>query len=478
MVKYATVSGFCIPTILPQSSMPIDPRIFRAYDIRGRAHDQLTIEGCRLIGQAFGNTVAELYGSDHPRIVLGRDARTHGRELANAAIEGLLTAGCHVFSMGETPSPLNYFTICARGLDGGVQVTTSHNPKEDNGLKLQVRGAEAFSGEDLQTLRKRIEHGILREGLGELEETDAVAPYLAAIGEKFSGAGAGRKVVVDAGNGIAGPVYCRALRRIGCEVIELHTEPDGTFPNHPADPSKRETLAELQAKVRETGADLGFGFDGDGDRLGVVDETGAVRSADEVLLLLAQDLLSRHPGSPVVFTVSNSGILETEIARFGGRPVMTKVGHSFVEHAMREHGALLGGEQSGHFFCSEDYYGFDDALVASMRMLKAAGATPLSELLAAFPRVFQAPERRPHCPDDRKAEVIARITTHFAKSHPVNTLDGVRIDFGEGAWAGIRMSNTSPCLSVCMEARSPEKLTEVEHEVLAHLKTYPEVTEL
>lgn len=465
----------------------IDPHIFRAYDIRGKAHSQLSTDACRQIGRGFGTVLRRLYKKDHPEVVVGRDARTHGPELEAAVIEGLMMAGCRVLMIGPTPSPLNYFTICERKLDGGVHVTASHNPKEDNGLKLQIRGAEAFSGESLQELRSLIEAGDFLPGKGTREEIDAVTSYKELLTRTFKNAGKGLTIVVDAGNGIAGPVSCDVLRGVGAEVIELYTEPDGAFPNHPADPSKHETLRDLQAKVKDVSADLGIAFDGDGDRLGLVDERATIWPSDHVLLLLAQDHLSRHPGKPVIFTVSNSGILQTEIERWGGKPMMCKVGHSYVEHAMREHGALLGGEQSGHFFCAEDYHGFDDALVAALRVLSILNdpnpnpnpnpnpSPTLSSRISSFPTVYQAPELRPHCPDDAKGRVIAAITGHFAKSHPVITLDGARIDFGDGAWAGIRQSNTSPCISVCMEARSPEKLKTVQEEILEHLKTYPEI---
>jgi phosphomannomutase/phosphoglucomutase len=453
----------------------IAPEIFRAYDIRGKAHSQLSEDACLLIGKGFGTVLRRRYKVDHPTVAVGRDARTHGPALETALIEGLLSTGCTVLTIGDTPSPVNYFALCHAHLDGGVQVTASHNPKDDNGLKLQLRDAEAYSGDDLQALREQIERQDFLTGVGSQKSFDAVTPYLTFLKTSFGTAGQGLSVVVDGGNGIAGPVNCRALRAAGATVAELYTEPDGEFPNHPADPSKHSTLRELQDLVKKTGASLGFAFDGDGDRMGLVDEKGAICSADEILLLLAKDHLSRHPGSPVIFTVSNSGILQTEIEKWGGKPVMCKVGHSYVEHAMREHGALLGGEQSGHFFCGEDYFGFDDALVACLHVLRIVheSGKPLSDLMAAFPRVYQVPELRPHCPDDQKAEVIASITKHFSQDYPVLTLDGARIDFGEGAWAGIRQSNTSPCISVCIEARSRAKLTDIEAIVLAHLKTYP-----
>ncbi|MSR67308.1 phosphomannomutase/phosphoglucomutase [Candidatus Peribacteria bacterium] len=469
----------------------IDPRIFRAYDIRGVAGTQLTEEACLQIGFAFGQVLLEKYGKEHPKptVVVGRDARTHSPGLQAEVMKGLIAAGCEVFDIGQTPSPVNYFTICTKKFDAGMQITASHNPKEDNGIKLCTRDADAFSGPDLQDLRSRIEKtsvfpSLLGGGASGGGRLDTLTPYITHLTKLFANVGKGKKIVVDGGNGVAGPCYCEVLRKVGCEVIELYTEPDGTFPNHAADPSKHATLKELQAKVLDENADCGFAFDGDGDRMGLVDEKGQIVTADQTLLLLAQDHLSRHNNAPVIFTVSNSSLLETEVTKWGGKPVMCKVGHSYVEHAMREHKALLGGEQSGHFFCGEDYFGFDDAMVAGLRILAilakpSAGSHvsrhALHDWIANFPIVFQSPERRPHCPDDKKAEVVGLATEHFQKMYPTTTLDGARIDFGDGAWAGIRSSNTSPCLSICIEARSEKKLKEVEEEVLEEVRKYVEV---
>lgn len=455
----------------------IDPHIFRAYDIRGTVPEQITPEVCRIIGQAYGTELRSLYGLDHPRVVVGRDARTHGPEMMEAVVEGLMAAGCAVVEIGQTPSPMNYFAICAEGFDGGVQITASHNPSQYSGLKLQVREAVSFSGDDLQRLLLRIQNEEFSEGEGSRESLDILPSYLEKLSEIFSNL-RNMKVVVDYGNGIAGPAYTQCLESLGCEVIALYKEPDGTFPNHPADPSQLDTLKELQSKVLEVEADIGLAFDGDGDRLGVVDEQGVIRSPDEVLLLLAKDHLSRNSKGTVVFTVSNSSILDTEVRKLGGTPVMCTVGHSYVEHMMEKEGSLLGGEQSGHFFCAESYYLYDDAIVTALRLISILDheGHSLSSLLETFPKVFQAPERRPQCSDDKKTEIIERVKEHFIADYPVNTLDGARIDFGDGAWAGIRQSNTSPCISICAEARTPEKLKEVEEIVLGHLGGYEEVT--
>jgi len=454
----------------------IDPRIFRAYDIRGKAHEQITADACEKIGHAFGNELKKRYKKDHPTVVVGRDARTHSPEFMNACIKGLIASGANVRDIGMTPSPINYFTICDQGFDGGMQITASHNPKEDNGIKLQTREAEAFSGEDLQRLRETIENGKLKMGNGgSVTKYDAVPPYIARLTKMFGAIGKSVKIAVDAGNGVAGPVNCQVLRAIGCEVTELYTEPDGNFPNHPADPSKYSTLKELQSVVRSEKLHLGLAFDGDGDRLGVIDEKGQIVTADQLLLLFAEDHLQRNPGATIVYTVSNSSLLETEVRKWGGNPAMCKVGHSHVEHAMREYGSHLGGEQSGHFFLGEGYYGFDDALVAALRLIAISKGTSLSSLIDRFPKVFQAEERRPACADDKKISVVEGATKHFQEKYPVVTLDGARIDFGDGAWAGIRYSNTSPVLSICIEAQSQQKLDSVEREVLDHMRTYKEV---
>lgn len=455
----------------------IDQRIFRAYDIRGRAHEQLTAQACRTIAHAFGTELRERYGKEHPTVCVGRDARTHGPEFLDAVIAGLMDAGCIVSNIGETPSPVNYFTVVTQEFDGGMQVTASHNPGHDNGLKFKGQHGEDFAGEKIQDLRKRIEAGKFLNGKGELKTLDAIHSYVSFFKDLFEGVGEGMRVAVDAGNGVAGPVYCDILRAVGAEVTELYTEPDGTFPNHAADPSKRDTLRDLQQIVKSEGLIAGFAYDGDGDRMGLIDETGTIRNADEIILLLAKDHLSRFPGAPVVFTVSNSGILKTEIEKWGGKPVLCKVGHSAVEEAMHAAHAKLGGEQSGHMFFGEDYFGFDDAIMATMRILSIIRDlnAPISAICAEFPKVHQAQERRPYVADEHKGRIIEHVTAHFSKSHEVLTLDGARVEFGDGSWAAIRQSNTSPCISICMEARSPEQLQEMEAIVLGHMKNYAEI---
>lgn len=460
-----------------QQNHTVDPCIFRAYDIRGKVPEQINPDVCRSIGQAFGSQLRVRTGEAHPRVAVGRDARTHGTELERATIDGLVATGCQVLRIGAAPTPVNCATVIARRLHGGIQVTASHNPPEDNGLKLYSIGAASFAGSDIALLKEHIAANDLLIGTGSVEELDAETPYRESLAALFPSVAAGLHVVVDGGNGIAGPLACSVLRRLGASVTPLYIDPDGTFPNHSADPSRHETLADLVRIVRKTQAHIGIAFDGDGDRLGIVDEMGHIWTADEIMLLLARDHLARVPGGSIVFTVSNSSMLETEIARWGGQPVMTRVGHSSVEHSMQEHNALLGGEQSGHFFCAEGYHRIDDALVAALRVLRIlrTAVSPLSALRADFPTVYQAPERRPRCDDHAKWRVIDAAAAHFATRFPTIAIDGVRMDFGDGAWAGIRASNTSPAISICCEARSPDRLATIERIVLEYLHQFPEI---
>ncbi|MBU0458329.1 phosphomannomutase/phosphoglucomutase [Patescibacteria group bacterium] len=457
--------------------MMIDPHIFRAYDIRGIVPDQVNEELALLIGKGFGSIMRERTGKEHPQIAVGRDMRPHSPGLEKAIIKGLNSTGCNVVAIGQTPSPLNYFAICTNNLDGSIQVTASHNEAIKNGFKLQVHDAIAFASEDIQILLKRIQNEEFIAGEGEIEELNVIDPYIEYLTEKFAGIGEGMKIIVDYGNGVAGPVYSKVLNNIGCELITLYEEPDGNFPNHIADPSNYETLKDLQKRVEEEKADIGFGIDGDGDRVGIVDENGNIRTTDEALLMLAKDHIGRNPGASVIFTVSCSGVLESEIEKWGGKPIMCEVGHSIVENAMHKFNSKLGGEQSGHFFLGEGYFGYDDAFFAALQMLKilSESGKTLSQLLSEFPKVYQVPEIRPDCSDEHKTRIVSEATEYFKKDYPVNDLDGARIDFGNGAWAGIRQSNTSPRLSICIEARSEEKMEEVKGIVLEYLRGFEEV---
>ena len=457
--------------------MPISQNIFRAYDIRGTYPDELNKETATLIGRGFATYLVKNLNIDQPRVVVGRDNRIHGEELQKAFIEGLVSSGCHVTNIGLSPSPYLYFANTFGQFDAGCNITASHNPKEYNGFKLMTENAHAVFGDELQKIYQIIVGDEeLVSGIGKSTEQDFVSFYLDKIKELFTYKKP-LKIVVDTGNGVSGNLYPFILKALGHEVIELYTELDGTFPNHEPDPIVENNLKDLKQKVLDEKADIGFAFDGDGDRASVITEKGEFIDADKTLMLLSEDVLSRYPGKSVVFTVSNSQILFELVEKWGGKPVMCKVGHSFVEDAMNENKAIIGGEQSGHFFLPEKYFPYDDALVTACRILKIASDSekPVSALFDEFPKTFAIPEMRPKCADDVKFEIIKKITDYFADKYPCTTLDGIRMDFGNGGWAGIRASNTSPRISITMEAKTEEGLEKIKNIVLSHLKTYPEI---
>lgn len=454
----------------------VDKNIFRAYDIRGTYPEQLNEDTSFDIGRAFAVYIMEQSNKKNPSVIVGRDCRTHSEELQKAFINGLTESGCYVSNLGLATSPYLYFANTAGKFDGGVNVTASHNPKEYNGFKMMTQNAHAVFAQETQKVYQVINENRFVLGEGKLEHVNFLDEYFKKIKSIFTFKRP-LKVVVDTGNGVAGAFYPTILKKLGHEIIELFTELDGTFPNHEPDPIVEDNLKALKAKVIETGADIGLAFDGDGDRMGIVTEKGEFKDADKVFMLLAKDALSRNKGRAVVFTVSNSQVLFDLVKEWGGNPVMCKVGHSHVENAMHENNAILGGEQSGHFFLPEDYYHFDDALVAACRILKIvsdSGKT-CTELCGYFPKTYQFPEIRPECADIIKFDVIERVTQYFRDKYPCNTLDGIRIDFGNGGWAGIRASNTSPKISITMEAKTEEELEKIKTIILDHLKTYPEI---
>ena len=459
----------------------IDQKIFRAYDIRGTYPDQMNAEAAELIGKAFGTYLRDFQSpmtNDqlNPKVVVGMDCRTHGPELHEAFVNGLMSTGCNVTNIGLSPSPFLYFVNVEGKFDGGCNISASHNPKEYNGFKLVTRNAHAVFGDEIQKIYQIIQKGEFETGEGKMLNGDYYEFYSKKIQSMFADSKP-LKVVVDTGNGVAGNIYPKILKELGHEVIEIYTECDGTFPNHEADPIVESNLEDLKKKVIEEKADIGFGFDGDGDRCGIITEKGEFVNADKILMLLSRDVLKRHSGRSIVFTVSNSQSLFDLVEKWGGKPVMCEVGHSYVEDAMNEHNAILGGEQSGHFFLPEDYYPYDDALITACRILKIIGddGRSISEIFADFPKTYAEPEMRPYCSDDEKFQLLEKVKLHFMNKYPNTTLDGIRIDFGNGGWAGIRVSNTSPKISITMEAQTLEHLNEIRDIVLSHLKTYPEI---
>ncbi len=463
----------------------LNPHIFRAYDIRGIAQPEnpqeqadLTPETVNLIGKGMGSYMKRTYGTKN--MMVGCDNRLHSPALQKAFIEGVLSAGIDVVDVGLSTSPLLYYAVCKFNMDSGVNITASHNPKEYNGVKIVRENAHSVCGDELQKILKIIQGQDFEKGEGKLSaKDDNFDVYLKDIQSRIKIAKP-LKVVVDAGNGVTGKFAGQLLRGIGCEVIELYCELDGNFPHHEANPEEEKNMLDLAKLVRENKADLGIGFDGDGDRVGVVDENGKHYSADYLLLMLARELLAAKPGSQIVFDVKVSKILIDEITRLGGIPVMNKVGHSFIEEKMHEINAPLAGEISGHMFFGKDfynYYGFDDAFLGACKIIEVLSKSDktMSHQFDGLPQMETTPEFKAHCPDDKKFEIVRALTDHFTRKHKCITIDGVRVNFGDTAWGAVRSSNTSPNLTLRFEAQTKEKLSEIQAEMVEQLKKYPEV---
>jgi phosphomannomutase/phosphoglucomutase len=394
-------------------------------------------------------------------VSLGRDCRLTSDAYAAAVAEGLRATGLTVVDIGVCPTPLLYFSLFHWNLDGGVQVTGSHNPSDYNGFKVCL-GKDALHGEQIQALRRRVESGRFASGTGAVERRAVVPEYQEHVLRTIAPLARAVALVVDAGNGTAGPVAPALYRRLGARVGELYCELDGRFPNHHPDPTLPENVADLQRTVAETGADLGIAFDGDADRIGVVSAAGRIVWGDELLVLYARDVLARHPGATVVSEVKCSQRLYDDVARRGGRAVMWKAGHSLIKAKMRETGALLAGEMSGHIFFKERYFGYDDAIYAGARLLEilAASGRGVDELLADLPPAHVTPELRLDCPDDLKFRVAERVRDRFrAGGADLIDVDGVRVRFARG-WGLLRASNTQPALVMRFEAERPEDLDE------------------
>ncbi|WP_027718325.1 phosphomannomutase/phosphoglucomutase [Desulfovirgula thermocuniculi] len=438
--------------------LDVNPYIFRQYDIRGVAERDLTPEVVEALGRAFGTMVRERGAKE---VLVGRDNRTSSLRLRDDLVRGLVAAGCRVLDLGLVVTPILYFAREHWGIDGGVMITGSHNPPEENGFKLAL-GAGTIHGEEIQRLRRLMEGGSFALGRGSVEEADAVSPYLKMLKEKIRLGPRPLKVAVDCGNGTAGIFAPRILEGWGCRVIPLYCEPDGTFPHHQPDPVKTANLQDLRRIVLEEGCDLGVGYDGDADRLGVVDEKGEVVWGDRLMCLFWREILPRHPGAPAIVEVKCSQALVEEIRRLGGRPVFYKTGHSLIKAKMRELGAVFTGEMSGHMFFADEYYGFDDAFYATGRLLRilSRAELTLSELMADIPRYYSTAETRIPCPDEVKFSVVARLVEAFKEEYEVVDVDGARVLFAEG-WGLVRASNTQPVLVARCEGKTSEALAHI-----------------
>ncbi len=443
----------------------MNPHVFRQYDIRGKAEEDFPDAFVEQLGRALGS---EAVAAGAERFALGRDCRLSSPRIAEAMARGLAACGLQVVDVGMVPTPLLYFAVHHLDLDGGVQVTGSHNPPDENGFKMML-GKEALWGEAIERLRRRIEAEDFAERPGGRRvERDVLPAYVGFVRGNVALQGPVPPFAVDAGNGAAGPAALAAMEALGLKPVALHCEPDGRFPNHHPDPTLPETLEGLRRTMREQGLRFGIAFDGDGDRIGVLDEHGEIVWGDRLLVLFARALLEERPGALVLGEVKCSQVMYDDIARHGGRPMMWKTGHSLIKARMKETGALLAGEMSGHLFFADRYYGFDDAIYASLRLierLSERGAS-IGELLSDLPETFATPEIRRPCPDDRKFGVVEQVLEHFRRTHDVADVDGARIRF-EGGWGLVRASNTQPVLVLRFEAERPERLDAIRAEVEA-----------
>lgn len=447
--------------------MRIDPVIFRQYDIRGVIGKDLTADVARAVGRAFGTEARERLGRA-PTLAVGRDNRPSGVALSAALIEGLTSTGAEVIDVGLVPTPVLYFGIVHARADGGVQITGSHNPPEFNGFKM-VLDALPFSGDDIQGLLARIQGDRFTSGTGSVRSMTVLEAYQDEIVRRIGKLPRPVKVVVDCGNGtgsVAGPGLIKAL---GADVTELFCESDGSFPNHHPDPSVEENLHDLQAKVKETGAELGIAFDGDADRIGAIDENGKIIAGDQILIILGRDMVRRlGKGREVIFDVKCSDTLPQALDAAGAKPVMWMTGHSFIKKKMKETGAPLAGEMSGHmFFGPPDYFGFDDAMYAAARVLRivAEGGRGLARLLADVPRLVSTPEIRVDVPEAKKWSAVKDAAAVFGARYPTVTIDGVRWRTKDG-WGLIRASNTQPILVMRFEASTPAALEAIRREAV------------
>jgi len=449
------------PANKAQSGSPELPAsIFRAYDIRGIIGSTLTTETAYWIGRAVGSqSIAEGESS----VVVARDGRLSGPELSQSLIQGLVDCGCRVIDIGMAPTPVLYLATHVLDARSGVMITGSHNPPDYNGFKIVIAG-DTLANESITALHTRIQQGDLASGTGSVEQQDMLEKYFSQICDDIAIA-KNMKVVIDCGNGVAGVIAPRLIEALGCTVIPLFCDVDGTFPNHHPDPGKLENLQDLIAKVKEEGADLGLAFDGDGDRVGVVTNTGNMIYPDRLMMLFAKDVVSRNPGADVIFDVKCTRRLASLISSYGGRPVMWKTGHSLIKKKMKETGALLAGEMSGHIFFKERWFGFDDGIYSAARLLEILSLeTRNAELVfSAFPSSLSTPEINITVTDENKFELVSRLQKSGQWGDANLTLiDGVRVDYPKG-WGLVRASNTTPVLVLRFEADNQEELERIQN---------------
>jgi len=458
--------------------MDVNPKLFKKYDIRGKTTGEnavLTVDVALAIGRAFGTYLQPI--AHVSTVVVGRDNRASSVDLQRAFMDGLAQSGIKVIDLGLVATPVVYWHAVNKGNLGGVMVTGSHLPADQNGFKLCI-GSQPIFDMQIQALRKIVSTGEFLHGSGQIiTENDIYGLYLADLEAKIPMPTQALKVIIDAGNGTGGLFAPRLIEMWGHDLLEcLYCTPDATYPNHHPNPQEPENMRDLGEKVRDLGADVGIAFDGDSDRMGAVDENGEMIAADRILALLARDMLQRHPEAMVVADVLSSQVLFDAVQDAGGTPIMAASGHAIVKETMRESGALLGGEMSGHIFLGEDYYGFDDGFMAAGRLLQLLSASDqsLSALNATLPTLYSTPEYRPHCPDEDKEAVIEGVASVLEDQGDVDTIDGFRIKFDKG-WGLLRASNTEPVLSLRFEGETEANALQYRDLFVEALQAYPQV---
>jgi len=450
--------------------MAIAAGIFRQYDIRGVVGDDLTVDAAHAIGRAFAAFLDQR--GVRGAVAVGRDNRPSGGQLRDALVGALTSSGVDVVDIGVVPTPLLYWSLSHLDVVAGIQITGSHNPPEYNGFKICL-GTDSVHGEEIQTLYRLALGSAFPSGKGAVCSEAVIDRYIADIVERTGTLARPPRVVIDCGNGAGALVAPQLFRRLLPDAKCIYCESDGTFPNHHPDPTVVENLQPLIAEVVRGGYDFGVAFDGDADRIGVVDGEGGIIWGDYLLILYARDVLARTgKGQPIIFDVKCSQALSDAVAKAGGTPVMWKTGHSLIKGKMKEMGAPIAGEMSGHMFFAESFYGHDDALYGAARLMRivSESGTTLTDLLADVPRFVSTPEIRVECPDDRKFAIVDDAVKHFSRHHDVIGVDGARVLFGDG-WGLIRASNTQPVLVVRFEARSEQRLAEIRGEMEGWLRS-------
>lgn len=448
------------------------PHVFREYDIRGIVEKDFTDEDFSNLGKGFGTYLQEKGGN---KASLGYDARLSSPHIHDMVLEGMLSTGITVHDLGMVPTPVSYFSLFHLNLDGGIMITGSHNPAEYNGFKVEI-GKTTIYGEEIQDFRRLIEKGDFRTGSGKVEKNDILPDYHKTVKEKIS-LKKPLRVAVDSGNGTGGVIAPKIIRDLGCEVTELFSEPDGRFPNHHPDPTVDKNITELIRTVQEQKLDAGIGYDGDSDRLGAVDDKGRIIRGDQLVMLFSQDILKRKKGADIIFDVKCSQGLVEVVQAAGGNPLMWKTGHSLLKNKMHEVNSPFAGEMSGHIFFGDNYFGFDDAIFASCRLIElvAGSDKSLSELVDDLPHYESTPEIRVEVPEDKKFSIISELKTHFQGKYDVIDIDGVRVIFPDG-WGLARASNTQPALVLRFEAKTKSRLDEIQEMIVSKLREMEGVT--